>query len=137
MENIIQTPGLHHIIEKTIACLDRKSITEFRLVNQDCKRITDCPRFYFKKLSQDTFSLDLKLIEIWRPIVQNISVDNEDIKQSLAMELFKMYLERRAIPPLTLAQDLAFVGKEEKDWRGEFEAGRRQRVNQGRMEDSN
>ena len=100
MESIIKKPGLQHIFEKTIGFLDRKSLTEFRLVNQDCKRITDCPWFYFKKLSQDNFSQDL--IETWKPIVQKILVDNEDIKQSLATQLFKMYVGKCALSPLAL-----------------------------------
>ena len=51
MENIIQNPGLQHIIEKSLTFLDQKSIAAFRSVNRDCRRITDCPTFYLKKFA--------------------------------------------------------------------------------------
>ena len=44
MEIIIQNQGLQHIVEKSLMCLDKKSINSFRLVNNDCKRITESPR---------------------------------------------------------------------------------------------
>ena len=44
METIIQNQGLQHIVEKSLMCLDIKSINSFRLVNNDCKGIIDSPR---------------------------------------------------------------------------------------------
>ena len=53
MDNIIKNPGFQHIVEKSLMCLDRKSIAIFRSVNRDCKRITDSPTFYLEKILQE------------------------------------------------------------------------------------
>ena len=110
MDRIIQNPGLQHIVEKSLNYVDKKSIFQFRLVNSDCKRITDCPRLYLKKVSDENSSKDL--IEEWEPLLKKIPSD--DIKQHLTMELFKMYAERCPKKPLELAQDLA-IGKKMED----------------------
>ena len=109
MENILQNPGLQHIIEKRLTFLDQKSIAAFRSVNRDCRRITDCPTFYLKKLSQENSSHEL--IKNWKLLIQNIQ--DEDIEQILAVELFQMYVKRCTKLPLTLAQDMAIRGNEE------------------------
>ena len=44
METIIHNQGLQHIVEKSLMYLDKKSIDNFRLVNNDFKRITESPR---------------------------------------------------------------------------------------------
>ena len=88
IENTVQNPGLQHIIEKSLTFLDRESIAAFRSVNRDCRIITYCPTFYLKKLSQENSSHEL--IENWKLLIQNIQ--DEDIEQILAVELFKMYV---------------------------------------------
>ena len=51
MEIILKSPGLQHIIEKTLKCLDNKEdIASFRLIKRECNRNVDCPTFYLKKL---------------------------------------------------------------------------------------
>ena len=110
MENIIQNPGLQHIVEKSLNCLDKKSIVQFRLVNEDCRRITDSPRLYLKKMSDENSLKDL--IEEWDSLLKKNP--SEDIKQHITMELFKMYAEGNAKEPLELAQDLA-IGEKVED----------------------
>ena len=110
MENIIQNPGLQHIVEKSLNCLDKKSIVQFRLVNEDCRRITDSPRLYLKKMSDENSLKDL--IEEWDSLLKKIP--SEDIKQRITMELFKMYAEGNAKEPVELAQDLD-IGKKVED----------------------
>ena len=44
METIIHNQGLQHIVEKSLMYLDKKSINNFRFVNNDFKRITESPR---------------------------------------------------------------------------------------------
>ena len=110
MEQIIQNPGLQHIVEKSLNYFDKKSIVQFRLVNEDCRRITDSPRLYLKKMSDENLSKGL--IAKWEPLLKKIS--SEDIEQRITMELFKMYSEGDAKEPLELAQDLA-IGKKVED----------------------
>ena len=68
MEIILKSPGLQHIIEKTLKCLGNKEdIASFRLINRDCNRIVDCPTFYLKKLLSKENILKLKFLknQIW------------------------------------------------------------------------
>ena len=44
METIIQNQGLQHIVEKSLMCIDKNCINSFRLVNNDCKGITESSR---------------------------------------------------------------------------------------------
>ena len=46
MEDLLRNPGLQHIIEKSLKLLSNENIASFRLSNQDCKNIVDCPGFY-------------------------------------------------------------------------------------------
>ena len=131
MDNIIKNPGFQHIVEKSLMCLDRKSIAIFRSVNRDCKRITDSPTFYLEKISQEkppqamaTLPKRLKLrffgksfpqfveknwIENWKQLIKKIP--NEEIKQILTSEFFQMYAQRCPKCPLELAQELAMNKK--------------------------
>ena len=64
MEIILKSPGLQHIIEKTLKCLGNKEdIASFRLINRDCNRIVDCPTFYLKKLLSKENILRLKFLK--------------------------------------------------------------------------
>ena len=86
MEIITKIPGFHHIVEKSLMCLDRNSIAIFRAVNQNCRGITDCPIFYLKKLSQENLPQDL--IENWKQLIKKIP--SEEIKQILTSEFIQM-----------------------------------------------
>ena len=108
MENIIKNPGFQHIVEKSLMCLDRKSIAIFRSVNRDSKGITDSPNFYLKKLSQENPPQDL--IENWKQLIKKIS--SEEIKQILTSEFVQMYAKRSPKYPLELAQELAMDKKD-------------------------
>ena len=103
MENILQNPGFQHIIEKSLQCLDKKSIAEFRLVNRYCKEIADTPRVYLKKFSNENVFKDL--ITKWELLTQKIP--NEGIKHTLAFELSKMYGKRCVKLPLELAYEIS------------------------------
>ena len=103
MEIIIKTPGFQHIVEKSLMCLNRKSIAIFRSVNRDCKGITDSPSFYLKKLSQENLPQDL--IENWKQLIKKIP--SEEIKQILTSEFIQMYAKRSPKYPLEFAQELA------------------------------
>ena len=64
MEIILKSPGLQHIIEKTLKCLgNKKDIASFRLINRDCNKIVDCPTFYLKKLLSREGNLRLKFLK--------------------------------------------------------------------------
>ena len=64
MEIILKSPGLQHIIEKTLKCLDNKEdIASFRLINRQCNEIVDCPTFYLKKLLSKKKDLRLKFLK--------------------------------------------------------------------------
>ena len=108
MEIITKTPGFQHIVEKSLMCLNRKSIAIFRSVNRDCKGITDSPSFYLKKLSQENLPQDL--IENWKQLIKNIP--SEEIKQVLTSEIIQMYAKRSPKYPLELAQELALDKKD-------------------------
>ena len=108
MEIITKTPGFQHIVEKSLMCLNRKSIAIFRSVNRDCKGITDSPSFYLKKLSQENLPQDL--IENWKQLIKKIP--SEEIKQILTSEFIKMYAKRSPKYPLELAQELALDKKD-------------------------
>ena len=103
MEIITKNPGFQHIVEKSLMCLNRKSIAIFRSVNRDCKGITDSPSFYLKKLSQEKLPQDL--IENWKQLIKNIP--SEEIKQVLTSEFIQMYAKGSPKYPLELAQELA------------------------------
>ena len=64
MEDIVENPGLQHIIKTTLTFLDKSDIASFRLVNQYCKNIVDDPIFSLKKLSQ-LKDLPKDLIKSW------------------------------------------------------------------------
>ena len=103
MESILQNPGYQHIVEKYLQCLDKKSIAEFRLVNQVCNEIAGTPRLYLKKFCDENVSKDL--IKKWELLTRKIP--NEGIKHTLAFELFKMYGKRCVKLPLELAFEMA------------------------------
>ena len=111
MESLFKNPGFQHIVEKSLMCLDRKSIAIFRLVNQDCKGITDIPSFYLKKLAQENSSQDL--IENWKQLIKKIPSD--EIKHIIISEFFQMYTKRSPKYPLELAQELA-VDKDDSEF---------------------
>ena len=105
MEGIIQNPGLQHIVSNCLMPLDKKSISAIRFVNQDFRRITDCPRFFIRKLGQETSENDV--IDTWKALIQKIPEDEEEIKRKLTLQLFKMCGEGGANHPLNLAYKLA------------------------------
>ena len=64
MEIILKSPGLQHIIEKTLKFLgNKKDIASFRLINRQCNEIVDCPTFYLKKLLSKKKDLRLKFLK--------------------------------------------------------------------------
>ena len=110
MENIIQNPGLHHIIEDTLIFLDKGNIASFRLLNQDGKNIVDNPMFYLKKLSQ-VEETPKNLISKWKKIIQKLYDYDKETTQKLALELFKMYCKKHPQSPLELVYN---YGSKEK-----------------------
>ena len=110
MENIIQNPGLHHIIEDTLIFLDKGNIASFRLLNQDGKNIVDNPMFYLKKLSQ-VEETPKNLIAKWKKIIQKLYDYDKETTQKLALELFKMYCKKHPQSPLELVYN---YGSKEK-----------------------
>ena len=104
MEDILRNPGLQHIIEKSLKLLRNEDIASFRLLNQDCKNIVDCPGFYLKKLSHQE-NVPKDLIQEWKKLIQKL--DDEDIEDDLILELFKMNCQSLSKYPLQLAYDLS------------------------------
>ena len=113
MEGIIQNPGLQHIVTNTLMFLDKRSIAAFQSVNQECKRIANCPRFFIRKLSQETSQKDV--IDNWKALIQKIPEDEEEMEQNLTLQLFKMCGKQGAKHPLDLARELARNKKEVDD----------------------
>ena len=87
MEDLLRNPGLQHIIENSLKCLGHKDIASFRLLNQDCKKIVDSPRFYLIKLSQQE-NVPIDMIQEWKKLIPEL--DDEDIEKDLTLELYKM-----------------------------------------------
>ena len=106
MEDIAKTRGLQHIIKSTLTLLDKSDIASFRLVNQDCKNIVDDPIFSLKKLSH-LKNVPKDLIQNWQKIIQNHQHEAFEIKQDIAMELFRMFGTNSPRYPLQLAYKLA------------------------------
>ena len=102
MEILIKCPGLHHIIEKGLMFLDKESISSFRILNQDCRNIVDCPRFYLKKLEQ-LEDVSTELITDWQKLAKNIT--NEDIERKMSSELFKQFCRGFYKSPLKFVFD--------------------------------
>ena len=102
MELLIKSPGLHHIIEKSLMFLDNESISSFRLLNQDCNKIVDCPRFYLKKLKQ-LEDVSTESITDWQKLAQNIN--NEDIERKMSSELSKQFCRGFYKSPLEFVFD--------------------------------
>ena len=105
MESLIQNPGLQHIVSDCLMPLDKRTISAIRFVNQDFRRITDCPNFFIRKLGQEISQKDV--IDNWKSLIQKIPKDEEDIKQNLTFQLFKMCGKGGAKHPLELARELA------------------------------
>ena len=102
MEILIKCPGLHHIIEKSLIFLDKESISSFRILNQDCRNIVDCPRFYLKKLEQ-LEDVSTESITDWQKLAKNIT--NEDIERKMSSELFKQFCRGYHKSPLKFVFD--------------------------------
>ena len=108
MQNIIENPGLQHIVRNSLSCLDKKSITSFRLLNQDCKTIVDDSLFSLKKLSQIQ-NVPKDLIDDWKKIIRKLyyARASKELKQEFSSEFYKMYGKSEAKYPLELAYKLA------------------------------
>ena len=108
MQNIIENPGLQHIVRNSLSCLDKKSITSFRLLNQDCKTIVDDSLFSLKKLSQ-LQNVPKDLIVDWKKIIRKLyyARTSKALKQEFSSEFYKMYCKSEAKYPLELAYKLA------------------------------
>ena len=98
MQNIIEIPGLQHIVRNSLSCLDKKSITSFRLLNQDCKTIVDDSLFSLKKLSQ-LQNVPKDLIDDWEKIIRKLyyARASKELKQEFSSEFYKMYCKSEAI----------------------------------------
>ena len=87
MEDIVRNPGLQHIIEKSLTLLSIEDIASVYYVNQDFRKIVDCPRFYLMKLSQQE-NVPKDLIPKWQKLIPELN--NEDVEEDLKLELLKM-----------------------------------------------
>ena len=104
MEVHLRNPGLQHIIEKSLTFLSHEDIASFRLLNKDCKNIVDCPGFYLTKLSHWQ-NVPKGLIQEWKKLIQKLK--EEDVRDNLTLELFKMNCQRSSKYPLQLAHKLS------------------------------
>ena len=100
MDILIKSPGLHHIIEKSLLFLDKESISSFRLLNQDCNKIVDRPSFYLKKFALLEDDLLTESITDWQKLAENIN--DEDIEKKISLELFKQFCRGFYKDPLEL-----------------------------------
>ena len=104
MEDLLSNPGLQHIVEKSLKVLSHVDIASFRLLNQNCKNIVDYPEFYLMKLShQENATKDL--IQEWKIMIKKLN--DEDVRDDLMLELFKMNSQRLFKYPLQLAYDMS------------------------------
>ena len=111
MEEIARNPGLQHIIEKSLTLLNIWDIASVKLVNQDFRKIVDCPRFYLMKLFQlsQRVNIPVDLIQKWQKLIPELN--DEVVEEDLKLELFKMNCPPKnpTYPkyPLQLAYDLS------------------------------
>ena len=80
LEEIINTPGLQHIIEETLLNLDFKNIMAFQSINKSCKDFVDNPMFWLKKwrlrgLSKKSQADWIKAIQMTRGTNVETNVD--------------------------------------------------------------
>ena len=87
MEDIVKNPGLQHIIEKSLTLLNIWDIASVKFVNEDFRKIVDCPRFYLMKLSKQE-NVPKDLIQKWQKLIPELN--DEDVEVDLTLELFKM-----------------------------------------------
>ena len=111
MEEIARNPGLQHIIEKSLTLLNIWDIASVKLVNQDFRKIVDCPRFYLMKLFRlsQRVNIPVDLIQKWQKLIPELN--DEVVEEDLKLELFKMNCSPKnpTYPkyPLQLAYDLS------------------------------
>ena len=108
MEDIVRNPGLQHIIEKSLKLLNIEDIASVKSVNQDFRKIVDCPRFYLMKLSQQE-NVSKDLIQKWQKLIPELN--HEDVEEDLKCALLKMNYLKNSEYPLQLAYDLADENK--------------------------
>ena len=99
MEDIVKNPGLQHIIEKSFKLLNIWDISSVISVNQDFRKIVDCPRFYLMKLSQQE-NVPMDLIQKWQKLIPELN--DEDVEEDLKLELFKMNCEKKSQTSFTI-----------------------------------
>ena len=104
MEDLLRNPGLQHIVEKSLKVLGHMDIASFRLLNQNSKNFVDYPGFYLKKLSH-LENVPKDLIQEWRHLI--LKLNDEEIRDDLMLELFKMTCRSLSKYPLQLAYDLS------------------------------
>ena len=59
-DRITKIPGLQHVSEDIFKLLDKKSLTDCRLVNSSWKNVLDQPMFWLKKLKLEKIPLDFQ-----------------------------------------------------------------------------
>ena len=97
MDQIIQTPGLQHIVEKILLNLDYKNLLNCELINKSCQEMLENPIFWLKKLTlsgmskknqdnwysaiqitknQTVYGKKLKVVQYLKKIVKNSHFNN-------------------------------------------------------------
>ena len=110
MEDIVKNLGLQHIIEKSLTLLNIWDIASVKFVNEDFRKIVDCPRFYLMKLSKQE-NVPKDLIQKWQKLIRVLNDDN--VEKELKLELFKMNCPpKNPKYPLQMAYDLLDEKKE-------------------------
>ena len=96
MDGFTNIPGLQHISEDILKLLDKKSLTECRLVNSSWKTVLEQPSFWLKKFKSDKLPSDVQ--ESLKALVKQL--ENDQIAKNSAKDwLEKFNLENLPLGP--------------------------------------
>ena len=102
MDTFTKIPGLQHIPEDIFNLLDKKSLTDCRLVNSSWKNVLDQPKFWLEKLNLENLPLDI--LQNWKNLAQEL--DDDHLEKEFVLILIKIFKGGKQILPLEIVVDL-------------------------------
>ena len=103
MEMITKNPGFQHISENIFRLLDKKSLTDCRLVNSLWKSLVDRQTFWLRKLNTENPKSDVR--RSWDNLIQELDEDDQLEMESVLILLIKIF-EIKQNRPLKVAFNL-------------------------------
>ena len=105
MEIFIKNHGLQNISEDIFKLLDKKTLTDCRLVNSSWKKILDQPIFWLKKINSENIPEDVE--RNWKMLALKLNQANDDIAKKFVLILIKIYKRKKIICPLEVVAVLS------------------------------